>query len=579
MDAAIKKIPYGMTDFERIILENYYYVDKTQYIAKVEKVTSFFFFVRPRRFGKSLFLNMLGLYYDINQKDKFEKIFGNLYIGKHPTPDRNKYLVLTLNFSSVAANMDRLEETFNTYCKIVMDGFAERNAHLLGKEAVEKLHELKTGDALLGSLCQSAQNKGQKIYLILDEYDNFANNILVDYGNKRYRSITHGSGFFRSFLKVVKDYSSSVIERIFLTGVSPVTMDDLTSGFNIADNYSSNSAFNNMIGFNEYEVRALIDYYKSCIELPHSTDELIDIMKPWYDNYCFSIDSLDEPPMYNSDMVLYFMNRYLLNKRIPNNMLDANIRTDYNKLRHLIHVDKTFGENASVVQEIVEKGSTTGIIIDSFPAEDIVKTRNFKSLLYYYGMLTISGMEMGEPILSVPNWAVREQLYGYMADIYKDSADLYLETDKLVDRMKRMAYKGEWENCFTYIADRLNAQSSDRDFIEGEAYVKTFILAYLGLTHYYIARPEYESNKGYADIFLQPRLLQLPDMVYSYCIEVKYAKRDASDTEIEKLLSNAKIQLKQYAASEWIHQDKGTTELKSIALVFQGWKLVRVEEV
>lgn len=579
MDAAIKKIPYGMTDFERIILENYYYVDKTQYIAKVEKVTSFFFFVRPRRFGKSLFLNMLGLYYDINQKDKFEKIFGNLYIGKHPTPDRNKYLVLTLNFSSVAANMDRLEETFNTYCKIVMDGFAERNAHLLGKEAVEKLHELKTGDALLGSLCQSAQNKGQKIYLILDEYDNFANNILVDYGNKRYRSITHGSGFFRSFLKVVKDYSSSVIERIFLTGVSPVTMDDLTSGFNIADNYSSNSAFNNMIGFNEYEVRALIDYYKSCIELPHSTDELIDIMKPWYDNYCFSIDSLDEPPMYNSDMVLYFMNRYLLNKRIPNNMLDANIRTDYNKLRHLIHVDKTFGENASVVQEIVEKGSTTGIIIDSFPAEDIVKTRNFKSLLYYYGMLTISGMEMGEPILSVPNWAVREQLYGYMADIYKDSADLYLETDKLVDRMKRMAYKGEWENCFTYIADRLNAQSSVRDFIEGEAYVKTFILAYLGLTHYYIARPEYESNKGYADIFLQPRLPQLPDMVYSYCIEVKYAKRDASDTEIEKLLSNAKIQLKQYAASEWIHQDKGTTELKSIALVFQGWKLVRVEEV
>ena len=579
MDAVIKKIPYVMTDFERIILENYYYVDKTQYIAKVEKVTSFFFFVRPRRFGKSLFLNMLGLYYDINQKDKFEKIFGNLYIGKHPTPDRNKYLVLTLNFSSVAANMDRLEETFNTYCKIVMDGFAERNAHLLGKEAVEKLHELKTGDALLGSLCQSAQNKGQKIYLILDEYDNFANNILVDYGNERYRSITHGSGFFRSFLKVVKDYSSSVIERIFLTGVSPVTMDDLTSGFNIADNYSSNSAFNNMIGFNEYEVRALIDYYKSCIELPHSTDELIDIMKPWYDNYCFSIDSLDEPPMYNSDMVLYFMNRYLLNKRIPNNMLDANIRTDYNKLRHLIHVDKTFGENASVVQEIVEKGSTTGIIIDSFPAEDIVKTRNFKSLLYYYGMLTISGMEMGEPILSVPNWAVREQLYGYMADIYKDSADLYLETDKLVDRMKRMAYKGEWENCFTYIADRLNAQSSVRDFIEGEAYVKTFILAYLGLTHYYIARPEYESNKGYADIFLQPRLLQLPDMVYSYCIEVKYAKRDASDTEIEKLLSNAKIQLKQYAASEWIHQDKGTTELKSIALVFQGWKLVRVEEV
>ena len=193
-------------------------------------------------------------------------------------------------------------------------------------------------------------------------------------------------------------------------------------------------------------------------------------------------------------------------------------------------------------------------------------------------MLTISGMEMGKPVLSVPNWAVREQLYGYMADIYKDTADLYLEIDKLVDLMKRMAYKGEWENYFRYIADRLNGQSSIRDFIEGEAYVKTFILSYLGLTHYYIASPEYESNKGYADIFLQPRLLQLPDMAYSYCIEVKYAKRDAADMEIEKLTVDAKTQLKQYAASEWILQDKGTTELKSIVLVFKGWKLVKVEE-
>ncbi|QIU93834.1 ATP-binding protein [Bacteroides faecium] len=579
MDAAIKKIPYGMTNFESIISDNYYYVDKTRYITLVENTSRFFFFVRPRRFGKSLFLNMLGLYYDINKKDKFEEIFGGLSIGKNPTPYRNKYLVLTLNFSSVAANMERLEETFNTYCKIVMDGFAERYAHLLGKEAVEKLRGLSTGAALLGSLCQSAQNKGYKIYLILDEYDNFANNILVDYGNERYRSITHGNGFFRGFLKVVKDYSNSVIERIFLTGVSPVTMDDLTSGFNIADNYSSNSAFNNMIGFNEYEVRTLIDYYKSCTVLPHTTDELIEMMKPWYDNYCFSTESLDEPSMYNSDMVLYFMNRYLLNKRIPANMLDANIRTDYNKLRHLIHVDKTFGENASVVQEIVEKGTTTGIIADSFPAEDIIKAENFKSLLYYYGMLTIHGTRGPMNILSIPNQTVREQLYGYMIDIYQQATDLSLNVDKLNFLMYDMAYEGNWEPYFKHIAERLDNQSSIREFIEGEAHVKAFILAYLGLNSYYIARPEYESNKGYADIFLQPRLLQLPDMAYSYCIEVKYAKRDATDMEIEKLTVDAKTQLKQYAASEWILQDKGTTELKSIVLVFKGWKLVKVEEV
>lgn len=579
MDTAIKKIPYGMTDFESIICDNYYYVDKTRYITLVENTSRFFFFVRPRRFGKSLFLNMLSLYYDVNKEDKFENIFGGLYIGKYPTPNHNKYLVLTLNFSSISTNIERLEETFNTYCKIVMDGFAERNTHLLGKEAVEKLRELNTGAALLSSLCQSAQNKGQKIYLILDEYDNFANNILVDYGNERYHGITHGSGFFRGFLKVVKDYSNSVIERIFLTGVSPVTMDDLTSGFNIADNYSSNSVFNNMIGFNEYEVRALIDYYQNCMELPHTTDELIKIMKPWYDNYCFSTKSLNEPSMYNSDMVLYFMNRYLLNKHIPDNMLDANIRTDYNKLRHLIHVDRTFGENASVVQEIVEKGSTTGIIADSFPAEDIIKAENFKSLLYYYGMLTINGTRGPMNILSIPNQTVREQLYGYMIDIYQQATDLSLDVEKLNILMYDMAYEGNWNPYFKHIADRLANQSSIREFIEGEAHVKAFILAYLGLNSYYIARPEYESNKGYADIFLQPRLLQLPDMMYSYCVEVKYAKRDASEIEMEKLLSDAKLQLKQYATSEWILQDKGATELKSIILVFQGWQLTKVEEV
>lgn len=282
--------------------------------------------------------------------------------------------------------------------------------------------------------------------------------------------------------------------------------------------------------------------------------------------------------MYNSDMVLYFMNRYLLNKRIPNNMLDANIRTDYNKLRHLIHVDKTFGENASVVQEIVEKGVTTGIIVDSFPAEDIIKVENFKSLLYYYGMLTINGTRGPMNILSIPNQTVREQLYGYMIDIYQQATKLSLNVDKLNFLMYDMAYEGNWEPYFNYIADQLDNQSSIREFIEGEAHIKAFILAYLGLNSYYIARPEYESNKGYADIFLQPRLLQLPDMAYSYCIEVKYAKHDAADMEIEKLTVDAKTQLKQYAASEWILQDKRTTELKSIALVFKGWKLVKVEE-
>ena len=370
MEAAIKKIPYGMTDFESIIRDGYYYVDKTQYIEKVENISRFFFFVRPRRFGKSLFLNMLGLYYDINKKDKFEESFGELYIGKHPTPNRNKYLVLTLNFSSVASDMETLKQTFNTYCKLVMSAFAKDYSDLLGKNIAEELEKYDTAAEILGFLCLSAKSKGLKIYLILDEYDNFANNILVDYGNERYHSITHGNGFFRGFLKVVKDYSNSVIERIFLTGVSPVTMDDLTSGFNIADNYSSNSIFNNMIGFNEYEVRDLIDYYKERRDLPHSTDELIEIMKPWYDNYCFSEDSLEER-MFNSDMTLYFLNNYLQLGKVPKMMVDNNIRTDYSKLKMLARIDHDNtheGSRMSTIEEIAAKGEILVDLHTSFPS-------------------------------------------------------------------------------------------------------------------------------------------------------------------------------------------------------------------
>ena len=576
-----KKIPYGLTDYLRIVTEDYYYVDKTRYIEDLEKTAAFLFLIRPRRFGKSLFLNMLYCYYDVRYADKFDELFGNQYIGKHPTSEQGKYLVLYFNFSAVRGTGEALEENFNMYAKIQMEAFADQYASYFEPGFSQGIRELKSAASQLNYIGKRAGMLGLSIYLLIDEYDNFTNTILSSEGNNVYRALTHDSGFYRGFFNIVKAITTgpeAPVKRMFITGVSPVTLDDVTSGFNIGTNITTKRNFNDMVGFSESELQDMLSYYQKEEMLADPIDEIVRMMKPWYDNYCFSTEALDKPSMYNSDMVLYFMNRYLLNMRIPNTMLDANIRTDYNKLRHLIRVDKTFGENASVVQEIVEKGATSGIIADSFPAENIIKTEYFKSLLYYYGMLTINGTRGPMNILSIPNQTVREQLYGYMIDIYKDSSGLNLEVEKLNILMYEMAYEGDWNPYFEYIVERLNNQSSIREFIEGEAHVKAFILAYLGLNSYYIARPEYESNKGYADIFLHPRLMQLPDMAYSYCIEVKYAKRDASDAEIKKLLSDAKTQLKQYAASEWIRHDKGTTELKCIALVFQGWKLVKVEE-
>lgn len=579
MGERTKLIPYGMTDFTRIIRENYYYVDKTRYISEMERVASFFFFVRPRRFGKSLYLNMLEDYYDCYRKEAFEELFGQLYIGQHPTPNRNKYLVLHMDFSGISANPATMQVMFDEYSGSVLNAFVQKYAALLPNSLLADVQEATTAVNKLGVVCLTLQRLNLKMYLVLDEYDNFANNILASYGTTRYRALTHGDGFLREFLKTVKIYTGSVIERMYITGVSPVTMDDLTSGFNIADNYSTDARFNGMIGFSEAEVRTLLTYYQQQGKLAHTIDELVGMMKPWYDNYCFSSRSLQEPSMYNSDMVLYFVNRYLGDQLAPDQMIDSNCRTDYNKLRHLIQVDRKFGINASVIQEIITTGSTYGIINPAFSVEDMVKPDNFKSLLFYYGMLTIKGARGPRMQLSIPNQVVREQLYDYLAEAYRNTEQMDLNVDELNDLMYGMAYEGEWESYFRYIAAQLKAQSAIREFMEGEAHVKGFILAYMGMNPYYMVQPEYEMNKGYSDFYMQPNLPQLPDMPYSYVVEVKYCARDSKDDLLDELLAEAAAQLDKYARCEKIRQTKGHTELRKLAVVFRGWSLEKFVRV
>ncbi|MEG1543222.1 MAG: PD-(D/E)XK nuclease domain-containing protein, partial [Tannerellaceae bacterium] len=318
---------------------------------------------------------------------------------------------------------------------------------------------------------------------------------------------------------------------------------------------------------------AMLTYYKKEGLLKDEVSEVLQLMKPWYDNYCFSSKTLNES-MYNSDMVLYFLNYYLDAKEAPEKMVDDNIRTDYNKLRHLIRVDKAFGVNASIIQEIVNNGVTPAEISTAFPAEALIKPNNFKSLLYYFGMLSIQEVKRGGTILGIPNLTVREQLYTYLIDAYRE-ADLFnLDLHELGDLIKDMAYDGDWEPSFRFFAAELERQSKIREFIEGEAHVKGFLLAYLGLTSGYIIQPEYEAGKGYVDFYMMPDLVHQPEIAYSYIVEVKYAKRDATDGEIAALESDALVQLHRYAADDFVAQTKGQTKLGLITLVFKGWELV-----
>lgn len=576
----IKGIPYGITDYARIVRDNYYYVDKTRFIPLIEQSASFFFLIRPRRFGKSLTLNVLDAYYDINKADRFDELFAERWIGRHPTNLRSKFLMLRFNFSAVDNRLDRVEASFEGHCHERFVDFAGRYGHFFPAGFDKELMKRPTADKKLEYINSQASQLGLRIYLIIDEYDNFTNSILANSGKEAYRQATHGEGFYRFFFNVLKEMTTAndtALERMFITGVSPITLDDVTSGFNIGSNHSMDSAFNALVGFSQEEVRTMLDYYYNEGALKIEPDEAIKQMKPWYDNYCFSEESLGEN-MYNSDMVLYYINRYLLGGRPPREMIDKNIRTDYNKLRHLISIDKKPGENFSIIREIVETGHTTATLNDAFSVERMVEPDNFKSLLFYFGLLSIQNMQQGDVVLAIPNHTVREQMYSYMTEGYAQSDIFRLNFDELGKLMKAMAYGCQWQAVFAYIASELEKQSRIREFIDGEAHIKGFLLAYLGIVHYYQILPEYELSKGYADFYFQPNPL-LNDMPYAYLLEVKYMKRNEPESRIAELKEEARRQLLKYDSDELITSTLGKAELKRISVIFRGWEIVGMEEV
>ena len=575
-----KRIPYGMMNFIDVREDDCYYVDKTHYIPLIENANKYFFYIRPRRFGKSLTISMLRHYYNILEADKFEKWYGDLYIGKHPTPERNSYLIIYLNFAVVNAELNSYRQSLDAHCNTEFNFFCDVYAQYLPEGIKEEMNKKKGAVEQLDYLYKECVKTNQQIYLFIDEYDHFTNKILSEPSClEDYKSETHGTGYLRSFFDTVKAGTDSTIKRCFVTGVSPVTMDDLTSGFNIGTNYSLSPEFNEMTGFNEEEVRAMLDYYATTCQFHHSTDELIEAMKPWYDNYCFSEKSYGGTTMYNSNMVLYFVDNYIRNGGyMPRNMVEENIRVDYNKLRMLIRKDKEFAHDASTIQTLVQQGYITGELKTGFPAETIAEPDNFISLLFYFGMLTISGTLEGETKLTIPNQVVREQLYSYLLDTYNE-ADLRFDNWEKGKLASAMAYRGDWKAYFDYIAECLHRYSSQRDKQKGEAYVHGFTLAMTAQNRFYRPISEQENQEGYADIFMFPLLDIYKDMLHSYIIELKYAKGKDSEEKVEQLRQEAITQANRYAASETVQKAIGTTTLHKIIVVYQGMKMVVCEEV
>ena len=575
-----KRIPYGMMNFEAIIDDDCYYVDKTPYIEKIERANKFFFYIRPRRFGKSLTISMLEHYYDINEADKFEHLYGKLYIGQHPTPERNKYLVIKLNFAVVNAELHNYKSGLDDHCRIAFNYFCDVYAQYLPAGIKEGMNELDGAAKQLNYLCNECKKTNAKIYLFIDEYDHFTNKILAEPDClDTYRKETHGEGYLRTFFDTIKAGTDSTIARVFVTGVSPVTLDDLTSGFNIGSNYTLSAQFNEMTGFTEQEVRDMLTYYSTQFEYNHTIDELIAIMKPWYDNYCFASKKFGKVTMYNSNMVLYFIDNYVNNDcEVPDSMIDDNIRTDYNKLRMLIRHDKEFAHDASIIQQLVKQGYITGALKTGFPAEQIGNPDNFVSLLFYFGMITIDGTLEGKTKFIIPNEVVREQLYTYLLDTYGEN-ELSFDAYHKGELASKLAYRGEWRPYFQYIADTLHKYSSQRDHQKGEFFVHGFTLAMTCLNQYYRPISEADTQEGYADIFLCPLLDIYNDMLHSYIVELKYAKSKDTDAHIAQLRQNAIDQVNRYAESDVVTSAVRNTQLHKLVIIYKGTEMVVCDEI
>lgn len=570
-----KRVPYGVSNFKKIIKFNQYYVDKTMYIPMLEDQPDYLIFIRPRRFGKSLFLSMLETYYDCNLKDQFKELFGKLWIGSHPTPLQGEFQVLTLDFSQVGGDIEHLEENFNSYCGFCFDSFMRRYKEYYGEKVAEQVYAETQSHNKLAIIQKNAAEKGYPLYLIIDEYDNFTNTVLNELGEEVYHAMTHASGFYRDYFKKFK----GSFDKIFMMGVSPVTLDDVTSGFNIGWNISTKPKFDKMLGFSTEDVREMFTKYREAEKIPVDSDveAMIEEIKPWYDNYCFAEECLkSDVRVFNCDMVLYYLRNYIDYGCAPKQMIDPNTKTDYNKMKKLLQLDILDGDRKGVINKIAEEGEIVTSLYQTFSAIEMTKPEVFPSLLFYYGMLTIKRLLGDQLVLGIPNNNVRKQYYTYLLEQYQ--AQKYIDINRVGTLLTNMAFDGKWEPVLSFISKAYENVSAVRDGIEAERNLQGFFMAYLYLSSYYIIAPELELSHGFCDFFMLPDLTHYP-IKHSYIIELKVLGKQDTEVKAETQWQEAIEQINRYAAAPRVEVLRQGTTLHKIIIQFKGGKLKRIKEV
>ena len=539
------KMPYGISNFEELITEDYYYVDKTKYIEKLESLPEKrIMFLRPRKFGKTLFTSVIENYYDKNRVEKFEKLFKNTYIGKNPTKLKNSYCILRFKFSGIDTSTE--EATIRGFKNEVASSI-EVFIHRYNLEFYVNTED--DAENILNNLFKAfyTQQPQEKIYIIIDEYDHFANELL-GFHPERFKSLISKNGKVRKWYEILKKGTETAVDRIFITGVAPITLDSLTSGFNIGKDITQDVEYNDMMGFTQSE---LIEILNSQDIVKEEQEKILPIMKENYDGYKFSLNA--ENQIYNSNMCLYFLSDYIRLGKIPDRLIDMNIASDYSKIGKML--DLCRGENRlEILQKTVKGEPISSNIVEKFnPAIEFTEI-DMISMLYYLGYLTISGEDLGTPELTIPNKVMKEIYASYFMQLMDKEADFRIDNNTSMEILREIAKDGKIDKMVEVLRIYLN-NLSNRDLIKfDEKYIKLIFYCIAMTMKIYSVKSEMEVNRNYPDILLVPR--DRSKGYKSIMVEFKYLKKGET-SKLEDKQKEAREQIERYSQFDDIKDIEG----------------------